>query len=146
MQANSVIPVVFPDDPYNSDMAGRPPTKPAPPFGERLAALRKARGWTQPQLAERLDLTVKTITYYERLAGNPTAKTIERLAQVFGVSYAELLGDPNGQKQTRKSGPPSRLQQLTGEVSELPRNKQKFVIEFLEGYLQRAAHGHKQAA
>ena len=39
---------------YSAEMAGRPATKPAPPFGERLAALRKERGWTQPQLAERL--------------------------------------------------------------------------------------------
>jgi DNA-binding transcriptional regulator YiaG len=44
--------------PYNGDMAGRPPTKPAPIFGTNLAALRKARGLSQPQLAEQLGVSL----------------------------------------------------------------------------------------
>jgi len=121
---------------YTADMAGRPTTKPAPPFGERIAALRHERGWTQPDLASRLGITVKMVTYYEREAQNPTHKTIEQFAEAFGVSTAELIGEAVGTK--RKPGPPSRLHQLTERLSGLPRQKQKVVIEMLEGFLQKA--------
>ena len=135
MQAKtSISETVF----YSADMAGRPATKPAPPFGERLAALRKERGWTQPQLAERLNATVKMVTYLERQAKNPTAKTIEQIAQVFGVPVNALLGPAkmisNG---AHKPGPPSRLEELTGRLAQLPRGKQKTVVEMLEGFLQK---------
>lgn len=133
-QAHSVIPA---DQPYNAAiMAGRPPSKDAPPFGQRLASLRHQRGWTQAQLAERLDTTVKMVTYYEREADNPTQKTLERIAEVFDVSSAELLGaapTTNG-----KPGPLSKLELLTQRLARLPRSKQRVVVEMLEGFLQRA--------
>ena len=134
MQAQSVIPknVV-----YSADMAGRPKTKPAPFFGQCLASLRKQRGWTQAELAERLGSTVKMVTYYEREAKNPTRKTIESVAKVFGVSSSELMSNTSGKTNAHKPGPQSRLQHLTQRLSELPRQKQKVVVEMLEGFLQK---------
>jgi transcriptional regulator with XRE-family HTH domain len=124
--------------PYSPpDMAGRPATKPAPPFGERLAALRKERGWTQPQLAERLGTTVKMVTYLERRAKNPTVKTMEQIARIFGVPVSDLLGPAKIQKSAHKPGPPSRLEELTGQLSKLPRGQQKLVVRMLEGFLQK---------
>ena len=64
--------------PYSADMAGRPPINVAPPFGRNLAALRKARGWTQPQLAEQLGITLAALTYYERQAHNPSAEFVAK--------------------------------------------------------------------
>lgn len=110
--------------------------KPAPPFGERLAALRKERGWTQPQLAERLNVTVKMVTYLERQAKNPTAKTIEQIAQALGVPVNALLSSakvPNG---AHKPGPPSLLEQRISAVRRLPRAKQKVVLQFLDAFLR----------
>jgi transcriptional regulator with XRE-family HTH domain len=144
MQVNSVIPIVLPTDPYNSDMAGRPPSKTAPPFGERLAALRKARGWTQPDLAAKLGTTVQMVTYYERRAKNPSAELVLKIADVFKVGVNELFGTEC--KVQRKPGPASRLEEITEQLSGLPRNKQKVVVEMLEGFLQKTGAGHKQAA
>jgi len=121
---------------YTADMAGRPPTKKAPEFGRRLAALRNARGWTQAELAERLGATVKTVTYFEREATNPTHKTLERLADIFGVSPGELLGDGE-EGRNGKPGPASKLERLTARLSELPRSKQKVVVDMLEGFLKQ---------
>jgi transcriptional regulator with XRE-family HTH domain len=135
MQAQSVIPE---NAGYTADMAGRPTTKQAPAFGQRLAALRKQRGWTQNELAERLGTTIKMVTYYEREAANPTRKTIEALAHVFGVSATALVGQANGKANGHKPGPPSRLQQLTSQLATLPRQKQKVVVEMLEGFLHKS--------
>jgi transcriptional regulator with XRE-family HTH domain len=122
---------------YPPDMsAGRPATKPTPAFGQKLSKLRKLRGWTQPELAERVGVAVKTITYYEREATNPTAKTTERLAEVFGITPAELMKDVN-QPSKVKAGPPSRLENIFEKVSILPRSKQKLVADMLEGFLDK---------
>ena len=121
--------------PYSADMAGRPQINEAPAFGAKLAALRKEQGWTQPQLAEKLGTTLAAVVYYERQSKNPNADIVSKVAKLFNVSVDELLGHTI--KTARKSGPPSRLQQLTEQLSGLPRNKQKVVVEMLEGILQK---------
>jgi transcriptional regulator with XRE-family HTH domain len=122
---------------YSEDMVGRPQLNEAPAFGARLAALRKERGWTQPQLAEKFGVTLAALVYYERQAKNPSAEFVSKSAKLFNVSVDELLG--HAVKPTRKPGPPSRLQQLTEQLAELPRNKQKVVVEMLEGFLQNTS-------
>lgn len=78
------------------------------------------------------------VTYYEREAENPTRKTIERIARVFGVTPIELMGSASGVKNGHKPGPPSRIQQLTEQLASLPRGKQKVVVQMLEGFLHNA--------
>jgi len=119
-------------------MAGRPTTKQAPPFGERLAALRKERGFSQEELARRLDTTRANIAYYERKACNPTLDFINRCAEVLGVSLPELLGAPTGAS-ARKPGPASRFERQIEQLRRLPRSQQKFVSKFLDTVLQQTA-------
>jgi transcriptional regulator with XRE-family HTH domain len=123
------------DDPYNGDMPGRAPSKPAPAFGAQLAALRKTRGLTQSQLAEALGLSVEMLAYYERRATNPSADFIAKAAAFFNVSADALLALDT--KTARKPGPPSDLAQLTERLSRLPRAQQKIVVKMLEGVLQK---------
>ncbi|HPZ00026.1 MAG TPA: helix-turn-helix transcriptional regulator [Clostridiales bacterium] len=62
-------------------------------FSENLRSLRKAYGLTQRELAEEMDLTLRTIQNYER--GNILPKkrnTIQRLAEFFEVPISALLG------------------------------------------------------
>lgn len=127
--------------PYTVEMAGRPPTKEAPPFGRNLAALRKARGWTQPQLADLLGVTLAVLTYYERQARNPTADFVAKVAKLFNVSVDELLG--HVVKPERKPGPPSQVEQRLSAVRKLPREKQKVVLQLLDSFLatNRSANG-----
>jgi transcriptional regulator with XRE-family HTH domain len=128
--------------PYISDMAGRPPINPAPPFGAQLAALRKARGWTQPQLAGMLGISLAALTYYERQARNPSAEFVAKTAKLFNVSVDELLS--HSVKPARKPGPPSQLEERLVAVRKLPRNKQKVVLQLLDSFLQ--TNGQKAGA
>lgn len=129
-------PIIEPEGPYNAGMPGRAPSKPAPAFGAQLATLRKARGLTQAQLADALDLSVEMLAYYERRASNPSADFIAKAAAFFGVSADDLLA--LNTRAARKPGPPSQLAQLTERLGRLPRSKQKVVVEILEGFLQKA--------
>jgi transcriptional regulator with XRE-family HTH domain len=118
---------------YALDVAGRPPSKPAPTFGARLAALRKSRGLTQPRLAEMLGVSPAMLAYYERKANNPTAEFVRKAAEVFSVSVDQLLG--HEVKNGRKPGPPSKLHQKIDQVARLPRAKQQYVLQFLDQVL-----------
>ncbi len=61
-------------------------------FGQRLAELRRLRGFTQVELANKLNSTQRAITYYENEASYPPVDTIIQLAKILGVSTDELLG------------------------------------------------------
>lgn len=127
--------------PYNqSVMAGRPPIKDAPLFGQRLAAARKSRGWSQTKLAEKLDTNQKMIDYYERRAANPSLAFIQRAAKVLDVSSAELVGNESNHKRSRP-GPPPALALRFEQIRRLPRKEQEFVIRFLDTVLEKAGRG-----
>ncbi len=121
--------------PYNESVViGRPPSKEAPLFGQRLAAIRRSKGLSQRELAERLGVTREMIDYYERRAPNPALDFIERAAAALGVSVAELLGSqPHTMR--AKPGPVSQLERRVEQVKLLPRKKQQLILEFLDAIL-----------
>lgn len=126
------------DGPYNAlAMAGRPPSKKAPVFGQNLAAARRAHGMTQPQLADALGMTVKGIDYYERRAKNPNSDFVRKVAKVLKLSVSDLLGEELPKVQ-RRPGPAPRLKQQIEQIQQLPKSKQKFVSELLDTVLKTA--------
>ena len=60
-------------------------------FGKNLAALRKQKGLTQAELAEKLHFTFQSVSNWERGVSSPDLETLTRLAGFFGVSTDELL-------------------------------------------------------
>ncbi|WP_018213266.1 helix-turn-helix domain-containing protein [Desulfitobacterium hafniense] len=60
-------------------------------FGEFIATLRKEKNWTQAELAQKLNVTDKAISKWERGLGFPDIKTIEPLADALGVSVLEIM-------------------------------------------------------
>ena len=59
--------------------------------GDNCARLRKARGWTQEELAEHSGLSQQYLSGLERGRRNPTIVTIYELAQALEVSHLDLL-------------------------------------------------------
>lgn len=60
-------------------------------IGGFIAALRKAKGMTQKDLAERLHVSDKTVSRWERDDGAPDLSVIPVIAEIFGVTCDELL-------------------------------------------------------
>ena len=60
-------------------------------IGKFIAALRKANGMTQKDLADRLNVSDKTVSRWERDDGAPDLSTIPVIAEIFGVTCDELL-------------------------------------------------------
>lgn len=124
--------------PYNEGMSGgRPTTRKAPPFGERLAALRTQNGLSQSQFAKKAGISRQMVEYYERRATNPTTGFLQKAALVLGVPSDELLGIKPLPKP--KPGPKSKVEQKLEAVKNLPRTEQQFVIKFLDKVLAESS-------
>ena len=59
--------------------------------GDNCARIRKERGWTQEELAERSGLSQQYLSGLERGKRNPTIVTIYELSLALGVSHVELV-------------------------------------------------------
>lgn len=59
-----------------------------------IAALRKKRGWTQGQLAEKLNVRQPTVQRWETGMREPSFEELFRVADLFGVEPGHLLS-PN---------------------------------------------------
>ncbi len=67
-------------------------------LGKMIASLRKAQGMTQADLAEKMCVTDKAVSKWERDLSCPDVNTLSRLAEVLGVSVEELIsGKPAGE-------------------------------------------------
>ncbi len=103
-------------------------------FGPRLAALRKARGLTQVQLAEATKTTQRSISYYENDDGVPPSSIVMVLAQALQVSADELLGlKPLPKAAAAASEDPEtrRLWKRFQVVTQLPEKDQRAVIQLI---------------
>lgn len=73
-------------------------------FGSRLRELRRASGLTQEQLAERLDVSNRSVSRWETGANLPDLDTLIALADMFSVELGELLGGEIAPKVAEYSG------------------------------------------
>lgn len=61
-------------------------------FGKRLKKLRTEAGFTQADLAARLNVTKAVVSYYELQERSPSPEVLIKLANIFHVSADYLLG------------------------------------------------------
>ena len=106
-------------------------------FGERLAKLRKERGLTQTQLGETLGVSQQHVVAFEKGRRRVPISSLPILARVLEVSVEELVGE-QPRRRPAKRGPTPKLQQQMERISQLPRGKQRFVLEMLDTVLQQA--------
>jgi len=60
-------------------------------IGKRIASNRKRLRWTQEDLAERLEIEIMTVSRFERGVSIPSLRTLDRIAQLQGVSLASMF-------------------------------------------------------
>jgi transcriptional regulator with XRE-family HTH domain len=84
-------------------------------IAQKLRELRKARGWTQEQVAEKAEISVSHYASAERGAENLTVDTVTRLARAFGVRVAVLFELEEAASDDRKA-----VRQLLRKVVDNP--------------------------
>lgn len=106
-------------------------------FGERLRTLREKRGWTQQDLADRLNISRNTVAGYESKGKIPREDTLISIADIFGVSTDYLLGrtdnpDPHAYDEEDAE---VAFQRVIEAFKRKPRSKE-YTMEKVEEFMQ----------
>ena len=64
-------------------------------LNEKIKELRKKKGLTQEELATGLNVVRQTVSKWEKGISVPDADALVKIADIFGVSVSELLGENN---------------------------------------------------
>ena len=72
-------------------------------LGQKIAELRKAKNMTQLELANKLNITDKAVSKWERDISCPDINTFPKLAELLGVSVDELLKANNAISENKET-------------------------------------------
>lgn len=103
-------------------------------FPRRLHELRKAKNWSQPELAAKIDTSGTIIGRYERGLITPSIDVARKLANVFGVTVDYLVGG---------NGPANALQDKAtinrwDALNKLSRDDRDRIVYVLESLIREA--------
>jgi transcriptional regulator with XRE-family HTH domain len=98
-------------------------------FPEHLAALRKQKGLTQQQLAEKIGVHVVQLRRYEAGSSQPTLDVIRAMALALGISADELLFDKD------ERGPDDALKLQFEAVTRFDPESKKVVQQVLDSMI-----------
>ena len=101
-------------------------------LGARIAQLRREQSLTQQQLAEALGTTQQQVASYEVARLRVPVSLLPRLARTLGVSVEALIGE---EEKPAKRGPSPKLLRHLERISQLPKPKQRAVMEVIEAVL-----------
>jgi len=106
-------------------------------LGERLARLRKERGYTQAELAEKIGIIQALVSDYELDKLRMHAEMVIRFAKALGVSTDELLV---GTKATERNGLPKnrRVLRRINQIDQLPKRDQEALLRTIDAFLSKA--------
>ncbi len=109
-------------------------------LGQRIADARKARGFTQQQIASELGIAQQTLAHYEGGRLRVAVALLPQLAKALTISFEELIGDELLGIEARpvRRGPTPKLQQQLERIQHLPKATQRVVIQMLDAVLDQA--------
>ncbi len=113
-----------------------PPKQLPTNFGERLATLRKAAGFTQVELAAELGISQRMVAYYENPAAAPPANLLPQIASALGVSIDELYGVHAKRRLVKQDGD-SRLRRRLLAIEKLDVADKRQVLQILDAFIER---------
>lgn len=105
------------------------------PIATRLGRLRRERGITQSEMAERLGISQPIVSDYERGELRLHGELIVKLATILGVSADELLGI----EATRAERPATnrRLYRRIQQIDGLPKRDQEALLRTIDAFLAK---------
>lgn len=103
-------------------------------IGQRIARLRKERGYTQKELANKMGIIQALVSDYERDKLRLHAEMVARFAKALDISADELIGikaSPNSKNKTSL-----RLLRRLNKIETLPSAQQKMVLKTVDALLK----------
>jgi len=103
-------------------------------LGERIKRLRQERGWSQGQLAEKVNVHQKQISGYERNTHSPSTDLLVRIAQALNVSLDYLVFEGREDVQQVAIGDLELLEKLK-EIDQLPPKDREIIKSVLDTFI-----------
>jgi len=103
-------------------------------IGERVARLRKERGYTQMELAEKVGIIQTIVSAIETNALKLSAEMAIRFAMALGVSTDDLLMPPKRKRQNAK--PSRKVLRRLELIESLPSHQQQTVLKTIDAMLK----------
>ncbi|WNO11423.1 helix-turn-helix transcriptional regulator [Teredinibacter sp. KSP-S5-2] len=97
-------------------------------FGENLKRLRREKGWTQAELAEKADLKSSHIPKLEGKSGDPKLSTIYKLMEALGCSADSLITDSS------KMSGSQVIKAMIERIEELPEQNKNILLHVIDQY------------
>jgi len=107
-------------------------------FGRRLVEIRKARGITQVELAERIGTTQSFVSKYERGDLRLHGDLIVKLAAVLSVSTDELLGFKGKEPSVHPTVKDRRLWRRITSIDKLSKRDRAALVRTIDAFLSKA--------
>jgi transcriptional regulator with XRE-family HTH domain len=104
-------------------------------FGRKLFELRSGKGLTQAELAEKMGVSVRTASYYERRAKNPTMQFLERIAIALEVPVRVFLEEEATGAVPQPSHIIKALKVRLPKLGNLSRRDQESLAAIIDGFL-----------
>ena len=82
-------------------------------LSEKIINLRKSRGWSQEELAERLDVSRQSVSKWENNSAVPDLERIVNMSRIFEVSLDELVFGESSQIKNEPAPAPQQIPQIT---------------------------------
>jgi transcriptional regulator with XRE-family HTH domain len=105
-------------------------------IGERITAIRRQRGLTQSELADRLGIARVLVSDYERGKVRLYGDMLGKLAVALDVSTDELLGFSNNERVAER--PSLKVVKRMQRIEELPPAQQKLILRSLDMMIDSA--------
>lgn len=105
-------------------------------FRQKLKDLRKQHGLSREELAKKLGLSYWAISKYEQGERFPEWDTLQKIADLFGVSVDYLLGRVDDRNLSLTDGPLA-AHRTDDPLKELPEEARRSLEEFKEYILKK---------
>jgi transcriptional regulator with XRE-family HTH domain len=95
-------------------------------LGQKIRYMRNLRGWSQEEIADRLDISLSAYSKIEKNITDLNFSRLTQIAKVFGMSVLELFSVSS--KPVEQTNPQKILAEKEKEINRL----QKKIIELME--------------
>ena len=107
-------------------------------FMNNLKLIRRAKGLSQKDLANKTGLTIRIISYYENEATSPPIDKIEIIAKALGVTVADLLNDKVTKNiKTSFDDIDSKMLKKISKINTLPQKEQNTIWLFIDTVIDK---------
>lgn len=102
--------------------------------GKNLRYLRKLRGWTQEEFAQKLNIKRSLVGAYEEERAEPKLEVLKQIASLYKLSFEDILLKDLSEEKTGTYLQKRRAAKMSGQTNEVKYVPVKAAAGYLNGY------------